>query len=101
MSAHSITWTERPELFLGVPTVMLVARAHGRIIWSRYWPKLKSATADKARIVEVVERHFSDAPEHCDVETGQAFYEALEKGLEYELTIKSSKFSVLDVRRRP
>jgi hypothetical protein len=77
-----ITWTERPEMYLGVPTVVLVAKARGRIISARYWPKLKGVDVGKEWIIAFAERYFSDH----DVTTGRPMCEGIEPDVEHRLT---------------
>lgn len=80
-----ITWSERPELFLGVPSVVLVAEARDRRLAWRGYPKERAYQAEREQFLRLVERVFSSAPGHVDG-FGRPFWEGLDAGAEYAAT---------------
>lgn len=43
-----ITWSERCEMYLGTPSVVLIAEANGVRLSGRYYPKLADAAAKRS-----------------------------------------------------
>jgi len=88
----SITWTEHPEMVDGVPTITLMARAHGRTIVARYQPKHPDAMRIKERAVSAMELFLGDGPRSRDVKTQVPAYDALAPGVTYELKLGMGRF---------
>lgn len=80
----SITWTEHPEMVDGVPTITLMATAHGRTIVASYQPKHPDAMRIKERVVSVVELFLGDVPA----------YETMAHGVTYRLHLGVGESSI-------
>lgn len=64
-SVNGLSWTERPEMYLGQPTIVLIAEKGGVRVHSRYPPKSPISQTVRSWIVEAIEclLHGPDAVE--------------------------------------